>query len=190
MAGFFSKLKDGVAKTADKAQLTLEVTKLSSQINGIKKDIDALYTQIGEQVYQAYAQGDLSLAEAEIVRHGQAIGQHQDTITELEAKIRELRNEKTCPDCSTVVAADIRFCSSCGHKFDFTPPPAAVEPGAEAPVEGSQEQVLILEPELEAELASEEERIRADEPCASCGEPVAPGVRYCTHCGHDQQAVE
>jgi rRNA maturation endonuclease Nob1 len=115
--GFLDKLKEGATKAADKAKETVEVTRLNTQISGKKRDIERSYAKIGETVFQAYADGDLSAAEPEIQTLSQDIIGWQKEIAALEQKIKEVKNEKDCV-CGKVVPLDAKFCQGCGHKFE------------------------------------------------------------------------
>lgn len=71
MMSFFKKITDtvskGVTTATEKAQQTVEVTKLNSQISGKRKEIDKLFAKIGESVYEGYLAHDLSLAESKVL---------------------------------------------------------------------------------------------------------------------------
>jgi rRNA maturation endonuclease Nob1 len=122
--GFLDKLKEGATKAADKAKETVEVTRLNTQISGKKRDIERGYAKIGETVFQAYADGDLSAAEPEIQTLSQDIIGWQKEIAALEQKIKEVKNEKDCV-CGKVVPLDAKFCQGCGHKFEEPVQPVA-----------------------------------------------------------------
>ncbi|MEF3304757.1 zinc ribbon domain-containing protein [Paenibacillus sp. GYB003] len=125
---FFEKMKEGAAKAAEKAKETVEVTRLNAQIGAKKKEIEKLQQNIGELVYQSYLSKDADLESRTVSLCMQIADRYQD-IAALELKIKEVKNEKVCV-CGAELAADIRFCPSCGHQFE----PKPAEPDKTAPV--------------------------------------------------------
>jgi chromosome segregation ATPase len=93
VSSFFDKLKDGASKAADKAHQTLEISRLNAQISSVKKDIDKAYSQIGQSVYIAYTNGDLSQAEAVITEYSSKILSYEQSIVEIEQKIKDVKRE-------------------------------------------------------------------------------------------------
>jgi|GEM_PF-2251919 len=125
---FFKKLTEtvtkGVSTATEKAQQTVEITKLHSQIAGKRKEIERKYNEIGEAVYRAYLDGDLSKAETDVIPACQQIADKNRDIDSLEDRIRELRNEKEC-ECGQRVPFQTRFCPACGKPFPEPVAPAA-----------------------------------------------------------------
>lgn len=180
---FFQKIKTGAAKAADKAQRTVETTKLSAQIAKKRKELKDNYTEIGAIVYKAYQTGDLSLAEPDIARLAQANAAIEEVIASLHEKIRELNDEHLCV-CGQTVQANAAYCFACGRKLEVEEPAEDIEE-EEAPEIGEAE----LEPWAEAQ---QEERPDDETPvyqgiaeirCKMCGEYIRPDDRACTHCG-------
>lgn len=125
---FFKKITEtvskGVSTATEKAQQTVEVTRLHAQISGKRKEIEAIHAEIGAAVFDAYRQKDLSLAESKVIPACEEILVVQGEIEALEERIMQLRNEKECV-CGRKVPYDTRFCPSCGHPF---PEPVVSEP--------------------------------------------------------------
>ncbi|MBB6731612.1 zinc ribbon domain-containing protein [Cohnella zeiphila] len=173
---FLKKLTEtvskGVSTATEKAQQTVEITKLHTQISGKRKEIERRHAQIGEAVYEAYLAKDLSKAEASILPECEAISGLRKEIVGLEDRIRELRNEKEC-ECGHTVPYDTKFCPSCGHKFEFPEPlPVEVLPEAEKePEQSAAPEPVIVEAE-------------ARTVCAECEAPLQPDARFCPECGH------
>ncbi|MDD9268083.1 hypothetical protein ACFPES_13675 [Paenibacillus sp. GCM10023248] len=113
---FFDKVKQGASDAAKKAQQTVEITKLKAQISSKEKEIEKFYGLIGESVYSAYMTGDTARYGEIVERLSHGIAMVKQEIVQLEQKLIELRNEKECV-CGKVVAADTKFCSTCGHQF-------------------------------------------------------------------------
>ncbi|THF75094.1 zinc ribbon domain-containing protein [Cohnella fermenti] len=175
---FTETVSKGVSTATEKAQQTVEITKLHTQISGKRKEIDKRFAVIGEAVYQAYLAKDLSQAESQIIPECEAIGGIRKDIEALEDRIRALRNEKECV-CGNTVDYETKFCPKCGHKFDIPAPAAAVA----VPVDSIPDESEIVDA---AEPAEEEEQPAVEAAtvfCAGCGEELAPGTKFCPSCG-------
>ncbi|QGQ97854.1 hypothetical protein EHS13_24665 [Paenibacillus psychroresistens] len=114
--GFFNKLKEGAGKAADLAKETVEVTRLNTQISAKKREIEKSHNRIGELIFSAFQQNDLSVAEGQVTTVCQEIVTLQHDILLLELKIKEVRNEKSCV-CGKTITFNAKFCPSCGHQF-------------------------------------------------------------------------
>jgi len=114
----------GVAEVAaDKAKDLAEITKLNYEISAAQKQIDNGYLEIGKQVF-AQEKDNLESPVAELC--GNIIAAQQ-TIAELDAKIKQIKSEaqtnantasevsskKFCTSCGTDVAGG-KFCPGCG----------------------------------------------------------------------------
>jgi hypothetical protein len=93
LSSFFDKIKDGASKAADKAHQALEINRLNLQISMVRKDIDKAYNQIGQSVFRAYSNGDVSQADNDIAKFSQQIVNHGMSIAEIEQKIKEVKRE-------------------------------------------------------------------------------------------------
>lgn len=117
---FFDKMKQSATEAARKAQQTVEVTRLKAQISSREKEIEKVYTQIGEAVFLAYAAGDTAQSESEVTALCERVKSIRDDIAELERRIKFIRMEKTC-ECGRVVGMDVKFCPDCGRRFPDEP---------------------------------------------------------------------
>ncbi|MFC4599233.1 zinc-ribbon domain-containing protein [Cohnella hongkongensis] len=179
---FFKKITDtvskGVTTATEKAQQTVEITKLNNQISGKRKDIDKLYAEIGEAVYEAFLAKELGEAEEKVTPKCEEISAIREEIAVLDARIKAIRNEKDCESCGKRVPEETRFCPSCGHPF-----PAPV-------VEKEPIQVELHVPEEPESPASEEQTARADQRqvCNSCSTPLYADSHFCPACGQSTRA--
>lgn len=206
---FFKKLTEtvskGVSSATEKAQQTVEITKLHSQISGKRKEIDRKYAEIGEAVYKAYLSGDLSAAEVDVIPACQQVADRERDIDALEDRIRELRNEKEC-ECGQRVPFQTRFCPACGKPFPEQAPPPAVAEGelsvlqetptdAERAIEvfpGEEEDVHAWEqPDIDGDDASVRQaqpELKPEEPvvhiCTACQAEMPEEARFCQDCGN------
>lgn len=176
----------GVSTATEKAQQTVEITRLNAQISARKKEIEKKLAAIGEAVFDAYLEKDLSKAEQTIIPICETIVGLRKEIAGMEDRIRELRNEKECV-CGTKVPFDTRFCPNCGRKFE-EPVHAAVEV-----VETVPERAQAAElPEEEQAAESPAGHAEAAEPqvlprCGNCGADLLANARFCPGCGHPVQ---
>jgi RNA polymerase subunit RPABC4/transcription elongation factor Spt4 len=171
---FLKKLTEtvskGVSTATEKAQQTVEITKLHTQISGKRKDIERRFAQIGEAVFEAYLKKDLSLAEGMVIPECEAIAGIRKEIAGLEDRIRELRNEKEC-ECGQTVPYDTKFCPSCGRKFpEPVPVPVEVLPQEENEAKEEEPQSVVVD-------------VEAKRVCEGCGTVLQPEVRFCPDCG-------
>lgn len=174
---FFQKIKDGAAKAADKAQRTVETTKLSAQISRKRKDMKDNFTEIGSAVYQAYQTGNLSLAEPEIARLSQENAAIELAIADLHSKISQLNDERMCL-CGHSTGGDAIYCPSCGRKLEIELP---ITPEAAVAMEAE-----FIDDDLDAGAPQEEtpvyEGIEVAR-CIKCREELHPEEHICPHCG-------
>lgn len=114
---FFDKMKQGASDVAKKAQQTVEITKLKTQISLKEREIEKTCTYIGEAVFRSYANGDWKLAGQDIDSYCEHITGLRRDIRAIEAKVKAVRNEKEC-SCGKIVPLEVKFCPTCGHAFD------------------------------------------------------------------------
>ncbi|MFC5403978.1 hypothetical protein [Cohnella soli] len=193
---FFKKLTDtvskGVATATEKAQQTVEITKLHAQISSKRKEIDKLFAAIGESVYEAVAAGSMLTAETEVLRRSGEIAVIRAEIAGLQDRIKEIRNEKDC-ECGKRVAEDVRFCPSCGREF---PVPVASEetehdggiPGvdehlSEAGESAGAVRVNLDKAQDDGAPAYVDNRMK----CRHCETPLYADSHYCPACGQPTQ---
>ncbi|MFC5652914.1 zinc ribbon domain-containing protein [Paenibacillus solisilvae] len=119
---FLDKLKQGASEAAKKAQQTVEITKLKSQISGKEKDQEKLFLQIGAALYRSHQAGNVADSEQEVMGCCQQLDEIQADIQLIEERIKMIRFEKTCT-CGKVVALDTKFCPDCGTQLPQEPRP-------------------------------------------------------------------
>lgn len=197
---FIKKLTESVSKgvstATEKAQTTVEITRLNSQISGKRREIERLYAKIGSSIYEAHLAHDMMLAEARVVPVCDEITAIRAEIGVLDERVKLLRNEKDCV-CGKRLPMSVRFCSYCGHEF---PPPPEPEPEPEAEDEAAADSASGYEvSEGSVETADAHGGVRlgkgGEEPpvparpvdtrqiCASCGTPLYADSHFCPACG-------
>jgi RNA polymerase subunit RPABC4/transcription elongation factor Spt4 len=182
----------GVSTATEKAQQTVEISRLHSQISGKRKEIDKLFTDLGEAVFDAYLAKDLSLAEPRVIPACEQVAAIRHEIEDLALRIMRIRNEKECV-CGKKVPFDTRFCPSCGHRFPeppVEPEPQAAEPlephdEGEAPAAADWSDVGRALPlyRTEEEHLEAGHNVQASSVCQACGMTVDASSRYCPSCG-------
>ncbi|AIQ62210.1 hypothetical protein PSTEL_02850 [Paenibacillus stellifer] len=148
------RIKDGANRVSEKAQNSVEIGKLNSQISDIEHDMEIEFTKMGRLFYEGYRSRDLSLAEGMMTEHSRACLRLQDKIDELRARIAELKNEKLCK-CGAVVALGANFCPNCGRKLEqLGGAVPAVYQEKPKPAPQSERPVQYEEPEAEEDYES------------------------------------
>ena len=117
MDRFFQKIKQGAYTVTDKAQQALEITRLNALILTKKREIKGYYHRMGEMFYSGYLHQNLSPAKEDLIKYCKQIDQVNQEIAELEMKINELKNVKTCA-CGKSVPAASQVCPECGAAFE------------------------------------------------------------------------
>lgn len=183
--GFIKKLTEtvskGVTSATEKAQQTVEITRLHAQVAGKRREIEKKYETIGQAVFEAYLVQDLSKAEATVIPVCEEIVGLRREIAALEERIKELRNEKEC-ECGQRVPYETRFCPSCGRKFPEAP---AVQPKPDEPEAGAEPADAAAEEAGEPEVEVFGAPVSPAEParCPACSAELEPEDRFCPQCG-------
>ncbi|NUU61740.1 zinc ribbon domain-containing protein [Paenibacillus agri] len=109
------RIKDGASRVTEKAQGSVEIGKLNSQISDIEREMEVEFMKMGRLFYEGYRLRDMSEAEGKMVELSRVCSRHQERIDVLRSRIAELKNERLCA-CGQVVALDANFCPHCGRK--------------------------------------------------------------------------
>ncbi|WP_051587727.1 zinc ribbon domain-containing protein [Paenibacillus darwinianus] len=152
----FERMKQGATEAARKVEQTVEITKMKSQISTREKEIDRLYARTGKAVYDAYARGDLSRSETEVIDYCEQLSDLHQDIRLIQEKITNIKLEKSCPDCGKAAPVNARFCPDCGKKFPEDD---------EKPAESIVGEIRVL--------------------CSVCGTENDIAARYCVECGNE-----
>lgn len=163
----------GVSTATEKAQQTVEITRLHAQISGKRKEIDKIFAAIGESVYKSHELGSLHVAESDVLPLCLEIDSFRREIEALDDRVKELRNEKDCV-CGRRVPYETKFCPHCGNRF---PEPVVVE---QSPEVGENEGYDEAEPPLPPVPPEPVQPVI----CFGCGREVEADARFCPSCGH------
>src|SRR5690554_5386273 len=91
---FLGKMKTGFSQVKDKAQHTVESTRLSAHISSKKKEISSIQQKLGELVYKKYSTGDESIGSLEFKTFCESIDTFKGEIKQLEIEL--LKSEEKC----------------------------------------------------------------------------------------------
>lgn len=119
---FFDKLgkkaSEAYKVTADKTGKLAKEAKLRLKINDLKSQIDDIYTQIGQKVYQKHNREenyDIKEILEEDCTHIDVLSAEVESILK---ECLELKDKKQCQNCYKEIEKNVKFCPECGAKQD------------------------------------------------------------------------
>ena len=158
---FFGSLTDTFAKAAKdltgRAETIYETQKLKNKISGEKQQIEKAMADLGRIVYRRYQEG-ISVEEAEDAICVQ-IDERYQQIKRLKKEAEELKEQRVCPNCGSIVGKNDAFCSKCGASCPVTEEEDDNIVDMEEPVEEASEEVEEPTEETTSEEEKEEETI-------------------------------
>lgn len=171
---FFGSLTDTFAKAAKdltgRAETIYETQKLKNKISGEKQQIEKAMADLGRIVYRRYQEG-ISVEEAEDAICVQ-IDERYQQIKRLKKEAEELKEQRVCPNCGSIVGKNDAFCSKCGARCPVPEEEDDNIADMEEPVEEASEEAE----ELTEETTSEEEKEEETIPEWNAEEHVCQGV--------------
>ncbi len=115
----FEKIGDAASKTykytARKTSEIAKETKLKIKINNYKDEIELIYREIGEAVYEKFVV-DEELSKKELNEKCEEIDRLTDKIVECKNEILKIKEKKQCKNCYEEIELDARFCPNCGFE--------------------------------------------------------------------------
>lgn len=117
---FFDKLgkkaSEAYKVTADKTGKLAKEAKLRMKISDLKSQINTIYKEIGETVYQKHTrEGEYDIAK-EIEEKCTKIDVLSDEIESNLKQCLELKDKRQCPSCFAEIEKNVKFCPKCGAK--------------------------------------------------------------------------
>ena len=117
---FFDKLgkkaSEAYKVTADKTGKLAKEAKLRMKISDLKSQINTIYKEIGETVYQKHTrEGEYDITK-EIEEKCTKIDVFSDEIESNLKQCLELKDKRQCPSCFAEIEKDVKFCPKCGAK--------------------------------------------------------------------------
>ena len=158
---FFGSLTDTFAKAAKdltgRAETIYETQKLKNKISGEKQQIEKAMADLGRIVYRRYQEG-ISVEEAENEICVQ-IDERYQQIKRLKKEAEELKEQRVCPNCGSIVGKNDAFCSKCGASCSVPEEEDDNIVDMEEPVEEASEEAEEPMEETTSEEEKEEETI-------------------------------
>ena len=117
---FFDKLgkkaSEAYKVTADKTGKLAKEAKLRMKISDLKSQINTIYKEIGETVYQKHTrEGEYDITK-EIEEKCTKIDVLSDEIESNLKQCLELKDKRQCPSCFAEIEKDVKFCPKFGAK--------------------------------------------------------------------------
>ena len=113
---FFDKIND-LAKTAtEKTNNAIEITKLTAKCDSEQRNLNAIIQKIGEYYVAKIDAGEV--LDDEVMAMFEGILTGRKNIVEMRAEIEALKAPKTAEPAPAEIAADKKFCPSCGKELD------------------------------------------------------------------------
>ncbi|WP_157283067.1 zinc ribbon domain-containing protein [Paenibacillus assamensis] len=120
MNRFLQKVKEGASKASEKAQNVLELNRVQSQIDVLRKEWEHNTYEIGRLAFEAYKNQDYASLGVEMDELAQANVILEEEMERLEWKRCALRNEKRC-SCGEIAPWSSKYCASCGDRLPDPP---------------------------------------------------------------------
>lgn len=113
----FEKIGDAASKTykytAEKTSKIAKETKLKMKINECKKEIETIYKEIGEAVYEKFIVNE-EVSKEELTQRCEEINVLTEKIVECKDEILNLKEKKQCKNCYEEIELVARYCPNCG----------------------------------------------------------------------------
>lgn len=117
---FFDKLgkkaSEAYKVTADKTGKLAKEAKLRMKVADLKSQINEIYKEIGETVYQKHTRKGEYDIEKEVEEKCTKIDVLSDEIESNLKQCLELKDKRQCPSCFAEIEKDVKFCPKCGAK--------------------------------------------------------------------------
>ncbi|WP_340021066.1 zinc ribbon domain-containing protein [Paenibacillus sp. FSL K6-1096] len=171
------RIKDGASRVSEKAQSSVEVSKLNGQISDLEHEMQVEFLKMGKLFYEGYRSRDMSAAEGPMVELARACNKIQEQIDGVRARIAELKNERLCA-CGRITALDANFCPHCGRKLEPVPlrkeSAAAAAAAPPSPAPEAKVHTILQHEDEEDQFYGEEELTEEERELARRMEPRAP----------------
>lgn len=117
---FFDKLgkkaSEAYKVTADKTGKLAKEAKLRLKMNELKSQINDIYKEIGEKVYQKHISEEEKDITEEIKEKCTNIDVISAEIESIQKECLQLKDKKLCSNCFKEIEKNVKFCPSCGAK--------------------------------------------------------------------------
>lgn len=113
---FLDNVKKIVTDTAQtavkKSGEIIESTKIKYNIFDLKNDIDKIYREIGEEIYNKF-ENEADVFDS-VTQKCELIKEKNKMIAQLEKEIAELKNFVKCENCYSDCERTMKYCPKCG----------------------------------------------------------------------------
>ena len=113
----FEKIGDAASKTykytAEKTSKIAKSTKIKMQINEHKRNIEDIYVEIGEAVYESFVR-DKEIDMKYVQERCEEIKDLSDKIINCKDEILKLNERKQCKNCYEEIDISAKYCPNCG----------------------------------------------------------------------------
>lgn len=113
------KIGDAASKTykytAEKTAKIAKETKLKMKINDHKKEIENIYREIGETVYEKFIV-DEELDKQELTQKCEEIDLLTEKIVECKNEILKIKEKRQCKNCYEEIEITANYCPNCGFE--------------------------------------------------------------------------
>ena len=154
---FFDKVGATISNfgndVSNKTKSMIEVSNLNTQLKSCEESLRAYYREVGKAFYEQ----NKDHPSPEFADQFAHIKEAEEAIDHLEAAIRRAKGTKMCQHCGAEIAADTKFCPTCGKAVDDN---AACNAQAEV-VTGAK--------------------------CPKCGAAIKVGASFCSSCGNKME---
>lgn len=209
MDNFLGRIRSGAGKAAFEADKLRRVASVQSAINGLKKEVEKAYYQVGQVAYGLYGNGRITQPELQAACDQLAalqakITAHEQEITAIRAEefVEPLATQsqastqygRVCPNGHGAILEQDTFCQTCGAKAVYVPPPVlaagtAVCPHCNAPL-ASDARFCAMCGQPVPPLAPVAQPAFAAATCVQCGAALLPDAIFCAECGHRVELAE
>lgn len=145
------RVSEAAQAAAKKSSDLVEITKLNMAISAEEDKIEKTYAKIGKELFARY--NSKIEVDPDIAAFCEEIKSYQNTISDLKAKLMDLKNIKLCTGCQAEMDKNAQFCPKCGTKQE------------QRPVENADDQE------------------QTGKFCPKCGAEVSEGSAFCQSCG-------
>ena len=118
----FEKIGDAASKTykytAEKTSKIAKETKMKMKINEYKRNIEDIYREIGEAVYEKFVTEE-EVSKNELKEKCEEIDALTEKIVECKNEILSLKEKKQCKNCYEEIEKDANYCPNCGFEQEI-----------------------------------------------------------------------
>ncbi len=175
---FLDKVSKTVSDVGQKTKDTADIARLNSKISENDRQINQLYTKIGEIYFNLYSENPGEDFVPDVTEVLNLKAQNE----EFNDQIQQLKGFVKCPCCGEYIANTERVCPHCGQSL--LPDNLMICPSCNATVEKTNSFCPYCGTRLSV---AQPEAVTEDKPVTkiicTCGTEVDEGMAFCPNCG-------